>query len=56
MTEYQQTVEELLQQIDAKRQKLYRAEAAGARVPEVERKLAGTRERLASVVTRAELD
>jgi hypothetical protein len=52
MNEYRNTVEELLQHIESKRQQLYRTQAAGARAPDLERKLAGTRERLAQVVER----
>jgi hypothetical protein len=51
MNEYRNTVEELLQQIELKRQKLYRAQAAGASVPIVERKLAEAHERLAELTS-----
>lgn len=48
--EYRREVDELLQEIDAQRQQLYRAKAAGARVPVTELQLTQTRERLAQLV------
>jgi hypothetical protein len=50
MNEYQHKVEQLLQQIEQHTQRRYRLEAANA-YADVERELAGTRERLAELTS-----